>query len=404
MTQTLPERFDPARFNPYDPAFLADPYPFFAAFRAQAPVALVQPFDSRWVFRHADVKTVLESADLFVKTDPDSGRPPAPFGVLKNMPPGIFSMDPPRHDVLRALLDRLFPTAIADAAVFAEGVAQSLLAPMRAGARCELVSAYALPLPQQVLMKVLGVPAADIAGVGQWVSAVLAGQDIAAPRAAQAMAGTCSFALGAYFQALRRGCPMQGDAAHSLLNLMATQAEPQGMTAEEVQATAVNFAVAGYLSTVFLVATGCCNLLRQPEQLAAWRAQPALTAGMIDELMRYDTPFQFVDRYCAADTQLGGVALKRGDKVSAMLGSANRDETVFANPDRLDITRTDGHAQLGFGDGIHYCIGAPLARTVAPIALKALFDAFPTLRLAGIPQWQSVPVIRSVANLPLAFA
>lgn len=393
--------FDPQTFNPYAPDFLADPYPVFKAFRDRAPVARVQPFGSHWVFRYQDAKTVLDRKDLFLKAPPGAKPPAPPFGVIANMPPGIFSMDPPRHDVLRAMLDRLFPTAIADAAGFASGVARSLLGAL-GGSRLELVSAYALPLPQQVLMKVLGVPVADIAGVGQWVSAVLAGQDPAAPRAVQGMAGTCSFALGAYFQALRRGCPVQGAAANAMLNLMVTQAEPQGMTPEETQATAVNFAVAGYLSTVFLLGTGTYNLLRYPEQLARWRAQPELAPSMIDELMRYDTPFQFVDRYAASEVELGGVRLRAGDKVSAMLGSANRDERQFAEPDRLDITR-DASAQLGFGDGIHYCIGAPLVRQVAPVAFQALFDTLPKLRLDGLPQWQTVPVIRSVASLPLAF-
>lgn len=394
--------FDPKTFSPYDPAFLADPYPFFAAFRAQAPVALVQPFNSHWVFRHADAKTVLDRKDLFLKTRPGASPPPPPFDVLARMPPGIFSMDPPRHDQLRPMLDGLFPTAMANAGTAAAVIAKTLLAQARAGARVELVSAYALPLPQQVLMQVLGVPTQDVAGVGQWVSAVLAGQDIAAPVSVQGMAGTCSMALGAYFQALRRGCPVQGAAASAMFNQMVTQAEPQGMTPEEVQATAVNFAVAGYLSTVFLLATGTYNLLRHPDQLARWRAQPDLIHGAIDEMMRFDTPFQFVDRYLAQDFELGGVALKVGDKVSAMLGSANRDERVFPNADVFDITR-DAHDQLGFGDGIHYCIGAPLVHTVAPIAFQALFDGLPKLRLDGQPQWQSVPVIRSVSSLPLAF-
>ena len=392
--------FDPQAFNPHDPAFIADPYPTYAQFREHAPVQLVQPYNSHWVFRHADVKTICEGKALFLKNRKDAKPSPPPFGVMENMPDGIFSMDPPRHDVLRPMLDTLFAEAIEGSDQLAAGIAKALLDNARHSGRIELYSAFAMPLPQQVLMTVLGIPRSDWPGVGQWVGAALAGHDITAPIGLQAMAGTCAMALGGYLQALMRGCPMH-DTGNSMLNLMVTKAEPDGMTREEVQQTSVNFAVAGYLSTVFLIATGTYNLLRNPAQLELLRSQPDLVHKAIEEMLRYDAPFQIVDRYLAEDFEIAGTPLKAGDQVTAVLASANRDPDGFADPDVFDITRDDT-THFGFGDGIHYCIGAPLVRRVAPVAFQALLAELPNMTLDGIAQWQTDPYIRSVVNLPLA--
>ncbi len=401
--------FDPTSFNPHDPAFIADPGPTYAQFREHAPVAKVHValpngyvlYDAWWVFRHADVQAVLRDKDLFLKNAANAAPAPGPFGVLENMPKGIFSMDPPRHDALRPMLDAMLAQAIAQVPTVTAELAQPLLQAARKGRRMELVNAYAMPLPSSVLMSVLGLPKEHWAGVEQWVSAILAGNDFTAPMAQRLGAGTCAMALGGYFAALMRGCPV-GAHAGGMMDMMLSQGVPQGMTLDEIQMTSINLAVAGYLSTVFLIATGTWSLLQQPDQLALLRARPELMANAVQEMVRLDSPVQVTDRVAAADTTLGGVAIKAGDRIGVVVGSANRDPAVFKNPDQLDLLRdTDGH--VGFGAGIHFCLGAPLAEKVAPVAFKALFDAFPDLRLDGQPQWMTDPYLRSVANLPLAF-
>lgn len=404
--------FDPNTFNPHAPSFLADPYPTYALFRQQAPVHRVISsvpvqgksitlYDSHWVFRYADVKRVLDDRLLFLKNPPTASPPPAPFGVLQNMPQGIFSMDPPRHTQLRPILDQLFAEAIDKIDGVAQGIANDLLTSAQASRRIELVSAYANPLPATVLQNVLGIPAGDWQGVQKWVEGVVAGHDYTAPVAAQMLGGTCAMALGGYFQALTRGCPVHASQG-GMVDLMVGQAESQGMLRDEVQMTLVNLAVAGYLSSVFLLATGTLNLLNNPEQLALLRDQPELMGNAIEELLRYDAPAQLADRYCAVDTTIAGVPLPAGSKVTAVLGSANRDLQVFTNPDALDIRRTNAAAHLGFGDGIHHCLGAPLVRRVAPVAFRTLLERLPKLRLQGLPQWQTDPYLRSVVNLPVA--
>jgi len=216
------------------------------------------------------------------------------------MPVGIFSMNPPRHTQLRPILDELFAEAIQNIDSVVQDVGSTLLANLKNSSRIELVTAYASPLPSTVLQAVLGIPAAAWPGVEKWVEGVVAGHDYSAPLAAKMLGGTCAMALGGYFQALTRGCPVHANKGR-MVDLMVNQAEPQGMQREEVQMTLVNLAVAGYLSTVFLLSTGTLNLLKNPQQLALLRAQPALMSNAIEELLRYDAPAQLADRFCAED-------------------------------------------------------------------------------------------------------
>jgi cytochrome P450 len=184
---------------------------------------------------------------------------------------------------------------------------------------------------------------------------------------------------------------------------MMDSVSPEGLKTNEVATTSLNLAIAGYASTTYLLATGLLNLLRHPEQLAELRADPSLAANAVSEMLRHDAPAQLVDRYAARDCKLGGVQIRRGDAVTAVIGSANRDDTRWKHPDRFDIHR-DNAAQIGFGDGIHVCLGAPLVHRVAPTALNVLLKELPVLKLAGTPQWQTDPYLRSVANLPVGTA
>ena len=392
--------FDAATFNPHDPAFLANPYPVYAQFRDAAPVAKVAPYGSYWVFRHADVKTVLDGTDLFLKSPPGSGGAAPVQSVLTTLPPGIFSMDPPRHTVLRPILDGLFAPAIAAVPDIAAASAAALIAKAKSSRRMELVADYATPLPAGVLLKVLGIPGRDSQAVSTWVQGALAGHDITAPLGAKGMAGTCALALGAYFQALMRLCPAHAELT-GMVPSMATTGLDDGMSFEEAQQSAVNLAIAGYLSTTFLISTGVLNLINTEGSWQALKQSPELVPQAIEEMLRFDAPAQLVDRYAATDMELGGVSLKAGDAVTAVLGSANHDPAAFPNPDVFDIRRNpNGH--YGFGGGIHYCLGAPLARLVAPIAMRALIDAFSCPTLAGTPQWATDPYLRAPASVPLA--
>jgi cytochrome P450 len=391
----------PAAFDPHDPAYSKDPYPFYARLREHAPVLKVQPYGSWWVLRDADVRTVLEDTEGFTKANPlQDTLPPPPLDAFANLPPGVFMMDPPRHTVVRPILDRLLAGAIDGIEAVVAQQSRQLIDATRGSARFEFVQAFARPLPAQVLFTVMGMPKAT-APLSGWVDGYIAGHDITASAGAHAAAGTCTFALQAYFLAMAAGgpaCPRSG-----LFKGMMDSVGPQGMKADEVATTALNLAIAGYASTTYLLATGLLRLLQHPDQLAALRADPGLATNAVWEMLRYDAPAQLVDRYAARDTTLGGVKIRRGDAVTAVIGSANRDGARWPDPDRFDIRR-DTTGQVGFGDGIHVCLGAPLVQRVAPVALNTLLQELPALCLAGTPQWQTDPYLRSVANLPLATA
>jgi cytochrome P450 len=394
------DSFDPDRFDPHDPGFLADPYPTYACFREQAPIHRVAPYGSSWVFTHADCTQLLTATDVWVKEPPaGAGTSYGPHAIMAEFPPGLFSSDPPLHTQLRSILEPLFDEAISDAPALAAQIAAPLLAAAGEHGRMELVSDYALALPSRVLFTLLGIP--DDPGLWDglvaWQAAIAAAHDITQSAAIRVAGATCSMALNTYFEGMllaHRGAPSSGLFAQICDAFLAA-----GLSPQQVQMCAIDFLVAGYLSTTFVIGTGIRNLLLYPDQLTALREQPARIPGALEEMLRFDAPAQLADRFAAVDTELGGQTFRAGDMATAVLGSADRDPAVFTDPDRFAIDR--GAPHLSFGAGIHACIGAPLVRLVGPVAVAQLLAAFPELELDGLAQWQTDPYLRAVTNLPL---
>ena len=401
----MTDGFDPSTFNPHDPAFLADPYPTYAAFREQAPVFPVPLYGSDWMFCHADCVQVLTATDVWVKHPPSgSPPPPGPYGTLvANFPVGLFNSDPPLHTQLRGILEPLLIAAISDAPQRAREIGAPLLAAARQQGRMELISDYALPLPANVLLTLLGIPEDPVIRTGliTWQAAVVAAHDITQGVAVLGMGATCSMALNTYFEALllaNRARPADG-----LFAAMCNAFADAGLSTQEVQMCAIDFLIAGYLSTTFIIGTGIRNLLLNPDQLRLLRKDPArLIDRAVEEMLRFDGPVQVIDRYAAVDTEVGGRPYQQNAKVTAVVGSADHDPAVFQDPERF-LIRRNNKQHLAFGDGIHYCIGAPLARLVAPVAIQMLLEAFPDLALDGDAQWQTDPYLRAVTSLPLRF-
>jgi unspecific monooxygenase len=397
--------FDPATFDPHAPAYLADPYATYAAFRQLAPVHYMPQYHRWWVFRHADVAAALRDTATFVKTPP-GGWTPAPgiFGATDALPRGLLSSDPPRHDLLRGSIEPLFRAALAGAPAVAAGLADRSLAAMRAGAgtRTELMARYALEVPSGTLFSLLGLPEADWPQLRQLITAIVAAHDVTQSMGVMQAGGVAAMALTAYWQGRVREAAAKPD--DTLVGRMVTAALAAGYAPEDVQMVCFDFVVAGYLTTTFVIGTGTLNLLNHPDQLALLQADPTRIGAAVDEMLRIDAPAQMVDRIVAADgVTIAGVAIPRGDGVTFVLGSANRDETVFAEPDRFDMARADARQAIPFGAGIHHCIGAPLVMITAPTAIARLVAALPGLRVDGTVQWLTDPYLRSPASLPLAF-
>jgi cytochrome P450 len=397
----IADGWSPEHFDPHDPGFLADPYPTYARFREHAPIHSVKPYESHWIFRYADCEQVLSATDTWVKTAPP-GSPPAigPYEMMASFPADLFGSDPPLHTQLRSILEPLFDESIQSAAALAAEQAEPLLAAARQHGSIELVSDYALPVPAHVLFTILGIPNDEgvWSGLLAWQAAITAAHDITQSSAVRGAGATCSMALSAFFEGMRlksRATPADG-----FFPRICDAFASAGLSDQEAQMCAGDFVMGGFLSTTFLIGTGVRSLLLNPQQLASLRKDPTLMAGALEEMLRFDAPLQMIDRYAASDTEVGGQRLKQGSKVTAVVGSADRDDHVFADAESFQIERS-GKAHLGFGAGIHQCIGAPLARLVAPVAINMLLAELPALELDGLAQWQTDPYLRAVTNLPL---
>lgn len=387
--------FHPRAFDPKDPAFLANPYPYYAEFRQSAPVALVKhgKYQSWWVFSHELVTEACDRTADFLK------KPASTQG-----PRGLFFMDPPRHTEVRTLLDPLFDQAIQGLEAGVEQEADAAIADILAGPEpvFDLVARYSNRVTRNVFMRMFGVPQDQWAAIGRTVETILRHHDQMLPDADRAPANEAGLVLFNALRTLGAACPAQ-PVSPELLCRMARQGHLHEM---EVALTASNFALGGYLSTDFLVSSAVHNLLARPELLARFRAGDAEARRLaVEELKRFDAPFQMADRYTPdREVKLGDRVIPPNSLVTVVYGSANHDERKFgAGADTLDFDRTmDPGSNYVFGHGIHHCIGAPLVAKVAPVVIGKLLDRLQGLQLdAGQPERYQDPYFRAFARLPL---
>ena len=395
------------------PAFKANPYPFYARLRAEAPVWRTTLPDKRaaWlVTRYGDVAKVLKD-DAFAKDklnamDPEQrAKTPWVPGFLKPLERNMLDLDDPDHARLRALVSKAFtPRLIERLRGRIETLCEELLDQMQRvrGRRdgTDLVASYALPLPATVIAELLGVPAEDHARFHRWSNrlvSVSSGRDML-----RALPAALSFVR--YLRKLveRRRAEPEDDLITALI-----RAEEAGdkLSADELLAMAFLLLVAGHETTVNLIASGTLALLEHPEQAERLGCDPSLVKPAVEELLRYTSPVEIAtERYAREETEFEGMTIPRGGLVLAVLGSANRDERHFEDPDTLDLAR-DPNRHLAFGrGGVHHCLGAPLARMEGQIALTALLRRFPGARLAMAPEilrWRRGLYLRGLERLPL---
>jgi cytochrome P450 len=407
--------WDPATFNPHDPGFLNDPYPTYARFREQAPAfAVGKPYDSRWFFRYADCYEILDNEEMFLKF-PKDGLPAdanrGPIGIMREFHNGIFTTDPPRHCALKEHLVGPLYAGFNRAPDLAAQCADDALRAARRTGYLEVVADYALPVPANVLFDILGIPADETIRLPliQWQAAIVRANDKTLPDKIRMQGATAAMALHLYLQGLVR--QYEGEDPHGVIGVLAhsltppTSTSEDGFTSEDVFTSSFDFVVAGYLSTTWLVTSAILRLLDpaiDPGQRVVFAEDPSVRENAMWELLRYEPPLQLVDRYVKEPYELGGTRLRAGEKVTAVIGSANRDEDVFEHPDVLDIHRPNAKAHLSFGEGIHRCIGERLAMGVAPVLIAKLLE-LPGLAINGLPQWLTDPFLRGMTNLPVRF-
>jgi len=397
-------------------AHMQDPYPWYARVRRDYPVldlyGMVNVFrydDVAAVLRHPQVSTDDRASALYQSLYADDKLGLAYLSQMDDR--SFLHRDPPDHTRLRRLAAKGFTPRRVDALrPFIRRTVDGTLD--HAAGHLELIADLAYPLPIAVICELLGIPDEDRAFVATWPRAQLCctfeqSSTYAAKQVAKAQSGGPQQAeadriqqqLTDYFALLierRRGTP--GDDLVSAL--IAAEESGEQLSTEEINATLRLLFVAGYENTVNLIGHGMLALLRHPDQFAALRDDPALAGGAVDEALRYDAPFQFTRRIALADLDIGGYHVPRGHIISAWIATANRDPHHFPDPDRFDIRRTDNH-HLGFGTGIHACLGGPLARLQAEIAFTTLARRLVRPRLDVDPPSYRTDVVRSIESLPV---
>jgi hypothetical protein len=386
---------------------VADPYPHFAAARAVAPVQWHDALGMWLTFTHAAANAVLRARTLGRIWAPRADAEPMPSFALIHVN-SLLENEPPTHTRLRRLVagafarghvERLRPRIAELADRLADGVADA----GADGSPVDLIALYAEPLPVQVIAELLGVPESDWHLLRPWSNAIVKMYEYAVSEQQRAAAETASREFVDYLRDLvtqRRGAP--GDDLISSL-IAETDSDGARLSEDELVTTCTLLLNAGHEATVNVVGNGMTALLTHRAELDRLRADDALVPAAVEELIRYDSPLQLFERTAIEDTEVGGVIVESGTKIAALLGAANRDPAVFADADRFDIGRAD-NPHLGFGAGIHFCVGAPLARVELQSSLSTLLHRFPALALAAVPERRPEFVIRGVKSLPVTVA
>ena len=392
-------------FNPMDPEFVADPYPMYHRLRAEDPVHH-SPLGFWVLTRYPDVMAMLRDPRLI--KEPIAAFVAARFGIA--VPPGLglsmLDRDPPDHTRLRGLVSKAFtPKALESLRPHIQQIVDDLLAHAVKQGEMDLIEEFAYPIPVRVICEMLGVPVRDHERFKAWGLDIARGLDaIMLPPDSEVGQRSVSGrrALADYFRGLsaeRRAAPRDD----MLSALIAAEEAGDKLNEEELLATCILLLVAGHETTVNLIGNGTLALLRHPDQLRKLRENPGLIGTAVEELLRFDGPVQRTARIPSEDITIGGQTIGKGEMVMPFLGAADRDPAQFPDPDRLDITRADNR-HIAFGMGIHFCLGAPLARMEGQIAINTLLARLPKLALAtDRPQFRQSLTLRGLQALPLSF-
>ena len=401
-------------YDLYSHEFRLSTHETYARMRKETPVHQQPGLDGEtpiwFVTRYDDVVALLTDNERFV-VDPKLALTPEQLAAFEAAGPAadervsenLLAKDGDDHRRLRRLVTKAFtPRMMEQLRPRIQEIADDLIDRVAERGRMELVDDFAFPLPITVIAGLLGIPVEDRQRFREWSSNVVTPaltpelQEVAARRADEFVA---------YLDDLfaRRRAEPTDDLVSALV-----QAEDAGdtLSQNELYGMVVLLIVAGHETTVSLIANAVLALLSNPDELAKLRADRSLLSSAVEELVRYDSPVErTITRWAAVDVELGGESIRRGELVIAVVGSANRDASQFADPDTLDLRR-EGGKHVGFGRGPHFCLGAALARLETEIALATLLERLPNLRLAIAEEdlyWRPIPIFRSLASLPVAW-
>jgi cytochrome P450 len=403
----------------FSSAFFRDPYPTYHSLRSTAPVQWEESVHAWVLTTYAAVaaalsnphlargRTPAQEADFLRQVNARGQADLLPLHCL--LADMMLFSDPPKHTRLRALANTAFTPRVAEEMrPHVQAVVDDLLDRVQAAGAMDVIQDLANPLPIRIIAELLSLPAEDRPRFKRWSDAIIAfsaslgGSPEQALRAVPALESLRE--LRAYFPALVR--QLRQEPTDTLLSALVVVTE-QGdrLSEDELLATAVLLLMNGHETITYMIGNGLLALLRHPEQWARLRADPALIATGVEELLRYDGSVQLRGLGVAEDWEVDGTLLRKGQSVMALIGAANRDPAQFPDPDRLDLSRQPNR-HLDFGRGIHFCLGAALARVELQVAITTVLQRLPQMRLA-MPlealEWQTVPVFRGLRALPVVF-
>ncbi|MGI9084574.1 MAG: cytochrome P450 [Aeromicrobium sp.] len=402
-------RGDPLARLMADPELNAEPFEAYERVRAAGPVQKTRLMSG--TASHAAANLVLRSGDFGVGSG-HGELPPLSRRILSRVmdpdalgpmdPPSLLAVDPPDHARYRRLVSREF-TARSVAALEPRitQVAESLLDRVAGdgAATFDLVDAYASRLPVAVIADLLGVPERWQADILAWGNDAAMLLDPALPWRKYRVAEVAVRRLNAWFA--DHITNLQADPGTDLLSRLATMPEDDRLSERELRGVGLLVLGAGFETTVNLIGNAVVQLDRHPDQLGIARERPELWPNVVEEVLRHDSPVQMTLRSAYTDVDVMGHTVSEGEPVVVFLGGANRDPDVFTDPHRFDVTRENAHEHLAFSSGIHYCLGAGLARLESAVAVRTLYERFPDLRVAAPPARRSTRVLRGYESIPV---
>ncbi len=381
-------------YNPLSPALRADPYSVYEELRLKDPVHRMRLQDAWVLTDYADVDMVLRDNRRF-------GNAGREFGYIPQV--SMLDLDPPEHTRIRGLVSHGFtPRSVAALEPRIRETVEGLLGNVEGKERFDLIADLAFPLPVIVIAEMLGVPAEDREQFNEWSNIVSL---IVDPLLDERQIGQVRHAVDevfSYFDAVaeeRRRHP-RDDLVSALVT---AEVEGQRLERDDLLVNLLLVLVAGNETTRNLIGNGTLALLRNPDQLQRLLDDPGLLNGAIDELLRFDSPVQLDSRIAREPVELRGKRIVPGQRVICILGAANRDPRAFPDADRLDVGRAAAN-HVAFGRGIHYCLGAPLARLEARVAFETLLPRLGSLRLAEEPRYRDQVTLRGLESLWLEVA
>lgn len=397
-----------AAFTPQEIGFIANPYPAYEELRRAGRIHYDERTDHWLVTRHADVNALLRDRRfgrtyLHVATPAEMGRPAEPedqapfWHVIRN---GMLDREPPDHTRLRSLVSKAFtPRRVEQMRDTIQRIVAGLVDDGLARGEFDLLATVLEPLPVTVIAELLGIPEADRHLLRPWSAEICLMYELNPSEDYARRAVRASIEFSDYLRDLSRG--RRANPGSDLISALAEVVEAgDRLTEDELIGTCVLLLNAGHEASVNGSGNGWWALFRNPDQLARLRADHSLLPTAVEELLRYDTPLQLFERWVLEDSEICGVQVPKGAELGLMFGSSNRDPDAFERPEALDLSR-DPNPHISFGAGVHFCLGAPLARLEMQIAFETILRRMPHLELLAEPEWKPTYIIRGLKSLPV---